>query len=94
MSDEKVQYRHQVIEKWVSEFRPSLTDSNIKTFLEEFVIEWEEAEQAQICDHCGDPLDGTEPEMIDEQDGTLAHSECLAEAYRDPREDSGYWKED
>lgn len=93
-----VKYRHDVIAEYVADFRPAMTDANIKTMLEEFAIEWEAAKQATICEECGEPVLEGEPYAVDPEDGvSIGHAECIygrGDGGEDRRDDSGYWKED
>lgn len=86
-------YRHEVVKRFAQHLNVD------KLALEEFVIEWEAAEPAPICEGCGDPVVDGEPYAVDEETGeTLGHAECIpatedAEPY-DRREDPDYWRED
>lgn len=89
MTTTKTTYKHEVIADWAKHLKID------RTQLEEFVLEWDEAKQAPICEECGDPMVGDEPTVVDETDGTLIHAECATE--REPKdftEDHDYYRDD
>lgn len=94
-NDAPVRYRHQVIQKWAPSFSTDenswLSEDSAKTLLDEFVIEWEEAEQAPTCEHCGEPVEDGDGEV--DEHGELAHGECLRELDHDIRDDENYWRD-